>query len=114
MKFKLIIFSYFIIILVLTLNYLCITGNTFISINNTLCFSWIPYNKYEIRSGLCNINCSYIRYNPFPSNTPFNCKEESTFRKENKNTTYNIYLFNTSTYGKYIKQYRFFYQKSYV
>lgn len=96
-------------IIILNINYL--SKNHKISIRNSMCYSWIPYNKYEIRSNLCKINCSYVRHKLFPLNTPLLCKRAYSL---DKNNTFKIYVFNTSTYGKEIKQYRFFYQNSYV
>lgn len=83
----------------------------YISKINSLCYSWISSNKYEIRYGLCNINCSYIRHIPFPNNKPFQCNINNY---QNRIKYYNIkkvkyYYFNTSTYGKYIKEYRYLY-----
>lgn len=86
----------------------------YISIKNSLCFSWIPFNKYEIRNRLCNINCSYVRNKLFPLNTPLNCKKVNPIHYKSKNMTFKIYLFNTSTYGVNINKYRFFYQNSFV
>lgn len=81
--------------------------NTF---NYTVCYSWITTIKYEVRDTLCNLNCTYIRYIPFLSNTHLYCKNEfSSFKNNMSSTNYRIYLFNTSTYGKYVKQYRFYY-----
>lgn len=79
---------------------------------NSLCYSWIPYNKYEIRKRLCNINCSYIRYIPFPLNKPFLCKYNKSENQKisSKHNNISLYYFNTSTYGKYISKYRFIYK----
>lgn len=92
--------------------YVYINHVSYISQKNSLCYSWIPYNRYEITTSLCQINCSYIRLKPYPSNSPFKCKDK--FSLSNNNISYKIYIFNTSTYGKYVKQYRFFYGNYYV
>lgn len=87
----------------------------YISISNTLCYSWIASNKYEVRDRLCNINCTYVRKNKFPINIPFRCKDAflSNSSKIN-NDIQKIYLFNTSTYGVNVKRYRFLYNETYV
>lgn len=91
------------------------SNKKYLSIENSLCYSWIPSNKYEIGDKLCNINCTYIRHIPFPSNTPFRCKNEYISNySENVNKNYKIYLFNTSTYGYFVKDYRFFHNLTYV
>lgn len=81
---------------------------------NTLCYSWISFNNYVIMKSLCNINCSYKRIKPFPLNTALSCSNTNTKQNKNINTSYKIYLFNTTTYGKYIESYRFFYNTYYV
>lgn len=91
--------------------------NTVIYINtkNTLCYSWIPYNMYISRNGLCNINCSYVRRKQFPANIPLKCKINYSQSSDYKNSiNNNIYIFNTSTYGKYVEKYRYYYKETSV
>lgn len=96
--------------------YLCIYNNipsNYISNNNSLCYSWIPSNKYEIKNTLCNINCSYTRFKLYPYNSPLSCAEKYMPFNKNK-IIHKIYLFNTTTYGKYAKSYRYYYGLSNV
>lgn len=82
-----------------------------ISIINSLCYSFLPYNYYHITNGLCNINCSYRRKRNFPLNAPLKCKKAEAVRNyKNITGNYKIYVFNTSTYGKLIKKYRIIYK----
>lgn len=107
-----IIFNFCLIVLIIHyLLYIYVSNNriNFISKSNTLCYSWLPFTKYVIKDTLCRINCSYTRLKPFPSNSAFHCKDIYTPFDDNKNESYEIYVFNTSTYGKYNKQYRIFY-----
>lgn len=86
---------------------------SYISKINTLCYSWIDYNKYEVKDKLCKINCSYIRFKSFPLSYPLKCNNYYSFEK-NANVTFKIYLFNTTTYGKYVNKYRFYYNNTHV
>lgn len=110
-----IIFYFYISILLIHLIiYIYVTNTriTVISKSNTLCYSWLPFTKYLLKNTLCKINCSYTRLKPFPSNSAFHC--EDIYTSIYNNVSYDIYVFNTSTYGKYNKQYRFFYGNSQV
>lgn len=73
---------------------------------NSLCYSWIPHNKYIMKNGLCNINCSYVRKKKYPLNKPFRCK--STNYTNFRILLYKVFVFNTTTYGKLVNKYREF------
>lgn len=89
-------------------------SSTYISIKNSLCYSFIPLNRYETNNMLCNINCSYIRKISFPLNTPLKCDFNASYNKKYLNDYYYVYYFNTSTYGLYRNNYRSFYYKGNV
>lgn len=103
---------YYILILLLILQltdicvYILFNNYKYISKINTLCYSFVPYNKLIIGNGLCNINCSYTRLKHFPLNSALKCKKVYTTKRNN---SYSIYYFNTTTYGSYVKEYRYFY-----
>lgn len=82
---------------------------SFKSLINTLCYSFLPDNYYIDMNGLCRINCSYTRTKQFPHNKPLKCKKDYYQYNKNSNFT-NIYVFNTTTYGKYMKKYRLLYR----
>lgn len=79
----------------------------YISKKNSLCYSWIPNNKYIKGSQLCSLNCSYVRTKMYPLNKPFTCYKNKSITSHK--TSYYAYVFNTSTYNKFVSQYRFFY-----
>lgn len=112
MIFYLFVNSYFVLVVIL---FVYISKySKYTSMINTLCYSWIPTTKYEVKMSLCKLNCSYTRYKHFPSNPPFQCENKYKTFNKNNNVSYKIYLFNTTTYGKYVKDYRFFYGNSNV
>lgn len=109
-----IFYIYFFLIVLLivqnAINFVISYSSILVSNENTLCYSFLPNHYYELNSELCNINCSYARSEKFPITNPFKCYNEQIYKESiyefNKS---NVYIFNTSTYGKYVKQYRSFY-----
>lgn len=91
--------------------YYRLSNYQYISKVNTLCYSFIPNNIYINSDILCKINCSYERKKYFPLNSPLKCKKN---KKPQDNIIYSIYYFNTSTYGYFAKEYRYFYGYSSV
>lgn len=92
-----------------------INSAKYISFTNSLCYSFIPSNKYMYSKYICNINCSYKRIKPFPLNRPLRCKvDKGNFNDKLSNRSIKMYVFNTTTYGEMVKNYRFFYSNKIV